>query len=150
MNFIGGCYSVGDGLPKNIGEAEKLFRRASEAGSVDGTYRLGLLYRREGEFEKALKAFNACAAIGYVPGLDKLGSMYLNGEGVEADRDKAKELWERAAAKGHIWAKRHLAGLFLSGAYGVTEMPRGLRLLLSAIVETLRTADPERPTDLLR
>jgi TPR repeat protein len=150
MNFLGGCYSVGDTVPKDIERAEALFRRASDAGSIEGTYKLGLLMRREGDFSKAVGAFIVCAAVEYVPGMDKLGIMYLKGEGIEPDTAKARALWERASAKGNLWARRHLASLLLSGRCGVGEIPRGLRLLASAMIGAAKIADPDRPTDLLR
>ena len=150
MILLGAMLSVGDGVEMDIQKSESWFLRASIAGSVEGTYRLGLLYGREGEWDKAITAFRSCVARDFVPAMNKLGLLYLNGRIGKPDPEQAKALWETASALGQLPARRNLGVLLMSGRYGLWAMARGARLIASAFWGAVKLADPNRPSDLLR
>jgi len=75
-------------------------------------------YYRAGRVGEALGEFRALAAIDFTPALNRLGTMYLKGDGVPRDPGRAKDLWKRAANLGHVRARRNLGFLLISGRYG--------------------------------
>ena len=54
----------------------------------------------EQDYELARMVYLAAAGEGNERALNSIGLLYLNGYGVEADRDKAEELFLQAADKG--------------------------------------------------
>jgi TPR repeat protein len=79
-----------------------------------------------------------------------LALMYLRGNGVEKDIDRGHDLLERAAASGHIFSKRNLASLLIRGDYGISKVPRGLLLFMSALKDALTVVPTDPHSDRLR
>lgn len=150
MYLLGAHFGAGKGVVKSEAEAERWFRKAARAGSVEGSYRLAMTLYRQGRFDEAASEYEKLAAIDFTPAMNKLGKMYLQGRGVGRNLNKAKALWEAASARGHLRARRSLGGLLASGQCGLGKIPEGLGLIASAVANTLRVADPHRPSDLLR
>lgn len=70
----------------------------------------GMVHAAEDEaYERLFKAQLAIAQTGDPRGMYYLAEMYDHGLGTEADRDKAIEWYNKAAAKGNPLAKRRLA-----------------------------------------
>lgn len=65
----------------------------------------------EGNSAEAFKKFTELAARGATGALVNLGWMYQTGNGVTADKVKARELYERAAAAGSVVANHYLGRL---------------------------------------
>ena len=63
--------------------------------------------------------------------------MYFNGEGGPADVIQAYVMWEKASELGHLYAKRNVGLLLLSGRRGASNIPKGLSLYLSSIFATI-------------
>lgn len=60
------------------------------------------------------------ARYGNVEAMTELGSMYLNGDGVEKNGKYAVNLFKKAAGEGNVKAKCNLALVYLKGLSGVT------------------------------
>lgn len=133
MLHLGWAYQKGTGNGVEPEQAEIWFRRAYEKGSRLAIYYLGHLYLRQKEYSKAHDIFTTGASMDYVPAIYCLGQMYMDGAGVSKQPDKARALLERATALGHVFAKRSLAKLLMSGHFGVLNFFRGCFLVLGAL-----------------
>jgi TPR repeat protein len=60
---------------------------------------------------EAAKWFGKAANAGSAAGMYDLATMYDDGQGIPEDPVKAKDLYRRAAALGHLEAKQRLAQL---------------------------------------
>ncbi len=124
---IGNLYRKGDdGLEQNFDKALSWLRRGYfEHNCADCASVLGFMYYKgegvEQNFEKALKYFedvseNDCPEAHLLAGI-------INHQGLagEVNIDRARELYEKSANTGNVWALRNLAilrrqnGQFLSG-----------------------------------
>lgn len=119
-------------------KAEYWYQLAREAGSRVATFHLGRLYLRMQNADKAREVFEVGVQQDYAPCIFHLGRIYRDGLGVEPEFDKARALFERAASFDHIYAKRALGRLLLSGRFGFFDRFKGLRLVLCAAIEATR------------
>lgn len=144
MIHVGWSYEKGIGTAIDLNQAEYWYKRASHSGSSHASYRLGLLYHEEGRFSEAIEEFNLGVSQDYMPCIYRLGLMYLKGNGVSVNLDKARALFETASRLGHVYAKRSLATVLLYGGFGPIQMLRGLWLLGFGFVYGMITviADP--------
>ena len=69
----------------------------------------------------------------YAPAIYCLGQMYVDGTGVSKQPDKGRALLEQATALGHVFAKRGLAKLLMSGQFGFFNTFRGGCFFLGAL-----------------
>jgi uncharacterized protein len=143
MVYLGDAFRRGVGTPINIEQSENWFRRAYEAGSVEGLFQLGSLLLNLKRGDDAEKIFSEGVAKNFAPAMDRLATLYLKTGNAEK-LAQAKTLLERATELGNVFAKRHLAGLLLSGRYGVRGMLRGARLFWAALRDgwSLSKTDP--------
>ncbi len=85
-------------------EAARLFKIAADHGHADAQNRYGVrLYYGQGvpeNKEEALRYYTMAANQGHCKGLYNLAAYYKNGDFVEKDDEKAKELLKVSAAKG--------------------------------------------------
>jgi len=150
MIHVGWAYLKGHGVPMDLERADYWYRRATEAGSLEGSFRLAGLCRTSGRFDEALAAYSIGESQNFPASLYWLGRMYFNGMGVERDRDKAADLWRRASAMGHPFATRNLAGIHLSGRYGVGGIFKAVVLWLAAIRDVILISKHDPHSDLFR
>src|ERR1039457_6341986 len=61
--YLGYCYFNGKGVPKNVGEAVKWFRKAAEQGNAYAQYNLGVCYSDNDGVPKIGDLFEAVQAI---------------------------------------------------------------------------------------
>lgn len=61
-----------------------------------------------------------------------LGTMYLNGEGVEKDLRRAEYWWGLAIARGNVFAMRSYGLAMANARFGVARVPHGIGLLIAA------------------
>ena len=113
---LGVMYHQGKGVPQDHTEAAKWYRMGAEQGYADSQAMLGGLYfTGEGvlqDFAEALKCFRKAAEQGEVAAShDALILMYELGLGVPVDYVAAYAWANRAAAKGHSYAKEARDGL---------------------------------------
>jgi len=108
-------------------------RKAYEAGLVDGIYFLGYFYENgigaDQDYERALELYNTVASMdkdelateelyAYHSALTRLGILYLNGWGVEQDRETGTDYIKQAADDGFSMAEYYM-GLVYEMGYGV-------------------------------
>jgi TPR repeat protein len=72
----------------------------ADRGCAHSQHNLGLILRKEGNHDDALRLFKMAAEKGYTNAEEVMGQCYGMGEGVEVNLAEAKRWWERAAAKG--------------------------------------------------
>src|SRR5580658_5817658 len=110
MTNLGVGYGTGAVLGRpDLVAAEEWFRRAAKEGYRAAEFELGILLRKNGQYDRALDTFTRAAAIGYAPSMRAVGTMYARGEGVTRDLEEARRWWERAMSHGNVLAKHHLA-----------------------------------------
>lgn len=95
---LGEIYENGLGVKKDILKALHNYETANILDVVDGKLNI----------ERIISSLNINATRGDVSSLILLASIYLNGEGVEKDNQKAVDLYKQAAAKGSEEAKNKL------------------------------------------
>jgi TPR repeat protein len=132
MLYIGYIYRDGIGRVADIDEAERWFRKAADAGSVEGYYSLGSLCGRSKRWREAREAFAIAGAKDHGPALHRLGRIYWAGWGVEKDLGRAKRYLERASQAGHLGGRIGLAVLLMRDASSWTTKVRGLALYVSS------------------
>lgn len=116
---LGRMFEEGTGGARLPARAVLLYETAAEKGMGEGDYRLGRLYqlgapgfkqdckKAEAEFVKALDKFEGPAAWA-------LGLLYLDGCGVEKNREEAIAYFRRAALADHAPALRQLETMGLT------------------------------------
>ncbi len=72
-------------------------------------YQMGMVCRSKGDYDDAFEYFTNAAKLGDIAAHSKLGFMYMNGEGVEKNEEKALYHFEKAAIGGHPGARYALA-----------------------------------------
>ncbi|MEG2219471.1 MAG: tetratricopeptide repeat protein, partial [Muribaculaceae bacterium] len=100
QNFLGCCYSTGEGVAKDIEQAVYWFRKAAEQGFATAQFNLGLCYQSgdgvEKDFNQAVYWFRKAAEQGNAYAQCRLGGCYDFGDGVEKDFNQAV-YWFRKA-----------------------------------------------------
>ncbi|CAB3817717.1 tetratricopeptide repeat protein [Achromobacter piechaudii] len=102
---LGWMYSEGLGQGRDFTKAAELYQRAAELGVLTAHHNLGRMYLEGGElFPKsipdAIQHFELAAEGGIAASIGCLGMIYLNGNGVPEDRNRAIDLLMRAASLG--------------------------------------------------
>ena len=145
MVYLGGAYQKGLACLTDAESAKKWLKRATDEGSRVAPHQLGLLYLDLKEYQHAEEMFRLGASWNYLPSLYRLGTMFADGAGVSRQPALAREFFERASSRGHVFAKRRLAGLLLRGAGGSVEIFRGLWLFVLGLAEAIvgAVSDPE-------
>jgi uncharacterized protein len=103
MVELGVLYGTGAGVPKDEGQARKLFERAAQAGNPRGISNLAALSGAGGAPSDPAKARELLGrAAGTNPEAQyQLGLMLANGTGGAQDDNGARSLFEKAAAQNH-------------------------------------------------
>jgi hypothetical protein len=79
---------------------------AGELDDLTAMLNLGAMYTEEQNYIEAVEWYRKAADLGDEEAMFRVGSMYENGEGVEKDIQKAKELYSMSAEKGYEEAKK--------------------------------------------
>jgi TPR repeat protein len=132
MLYIGYIHRDGLGTAADVGEAERWFRMATDAGSISAHYSLGNLYGRLNRMREAREAFAIAGANEYGPALNQLGRMYAVGRGVEKDVRRARQYLERASTVGHLPGRIALARLLVLASDSWSDKARGFVLYLAS------------------
>lgn len=126
--LLGRRLELGDGLPKDLDRARKLYQEVGGKTQVEGFVRIGLrlLNKRNsliGAAELARPHLERAASGGHIESYLRLGALYAQPEnrfsGIETDRTRALEWYERGL----------LLGGFLEGEVQVTPHRELLQLL---------------------
>jgi TPR repeat protein len=130
---LGWMFQHGLGTARDDEQARRWYERAAAAGLVDAKYYLGWFFWELRDFALAHSWWERASQDGHAAALFRLGGMYESGEGVARDEAKARRYYEQAAAGGHLFARRAVAGRMLRGQYGVSRILAGLWMLLTTV-----------------
>ncbi len=116
MVELGEMYSSGEGVTEDDAKALNWFKRAAEAGNVSGMVSLGGIYLLGGggtdpNEEEAARWFQKAADHDSPAAMYDLAMLYESGRGVTKNLQKAKDLYQKAAALGNHEAQKRLAKL---------------------------------------
>ncbi|MHB8884752.1 MAG: tetratricopeptide repeat protein [Methylovirgula sp.] len=150
MTYIAFAYLKGSGIDRSDLEAERWFRRASETGSILAAHELAKLYLNQGKIDDAFALLSRGANAGYGPSLYRLGKLYLEGNATSTDLVRSQAMFEAAADRGNIFAKRALAMGLLTGKFGKRDIVRGLIIYLNAFPSAIKAAFENPNSDRLR
>ena len=114
--YLGLMYYKGTGVPRNVAEAARQFRKAADGGYADAQFELGSLYAKgDGvipqDKQAALNWYMKAADGGNSMAQFNIGLMYLYGDGVRQDREVALSWVRKAAGQGNERAKNALKAL---------------------------------------
>lgn len=99
---------------------------------MDTTYRQGLDLYEKKEYAEALPFILEAAEAGHKDGMAVLAAMYLFGQGVENDSEKAKQWLEVAATRGQVDAQSILGIMYATGQGGARNIPEAAKWLTRA------------------
>jgi len=96
-----------------MGEAIERYERRMQANDAIAIYNVGVYYRNgeygyPQDYAKALEFYHRAGELGFAEAYRNIGRAYNNGEGVEADKKKAKHYYELAAMEGDAKARHNL------------------------------------------
>jgi TPR repeat protein len=137
MWYLGDAYAGGRYTANNLGEAKKWYERAESMDWIPASYRLGRIHFSSKDYASAYQAFSRGKDKNYPPAIYRLGMMYMEGLGTKRNLDECRRLLDIAIANGHLFAKRDLARLYMSGSFGVLNIPKGFGMVLSLIFEMI-------------
>lgn len=138
----------GLGAVAKMDAAERLYRRAAEMGDPNGEYFLGRFYVRRFRRDTravGLRYIRRAALKAYPPAFYALGTIYLSGEVVERNGAMAKACFEKAAHKGHLFARMWTARLRVSGGDGGSSRVAGAFEYLSVMIDAMRLLRRQGP-----
>ena len=143
--MLGWMLETGRGVGRDLPGARSWYKMAADAGSPEGLFYLGAFDLRHHRYREAVESLESAASRNYMPALHVLGLMYDAGDGVSIDHEKAHRCYEQAAGMGHLFAERAIAVALIKGRQGLTGRPKGVYLLLKAILTAffLGLRDPE-------
>ena len=116
-------FYYGQGVPKNLGKAFKLYLKAATQGDIDGMFIVGGLYMQgHGTAINQREAFRWLyqAAINGRSSKESqriLGQFFLSGQNVPQNYEEAHHWYELAATGGDAEAQSELAFLYFTGKF---------------------------------
>jgi len=113
LDWLGYCYDLGKGVPKDAVKAEEYYRRSVALGYLEAFCDLGLLLEEKsgpGTRAEAEKLYREAAEKNYAPAQYQLA--VLLGE----KRIESRRWLERAAGQGNIRALNRLGSIYCRGA----------------------------------
>ena len=113
INLYGLMYSLGAMNEKNSQKAIYWYEKAANKGLVIAMYNLGYEYRYIlKDYNKAIYWYEKASDKGYAAATVKLGDLYYNGKGIEANFSKAIIWYKKAARQGSIKALKALEKIY--------------------------------------
>ena len=150
MLRVGWMLRFGQGVAADADACERWYRAAAENGDPLALFYLGDLFWHQDKWSQAFLYMSRAAEQHDPPALYRLGTFHEWGVGTPKDFTKAKELYERAAELGHLFARRQLVGPVLRGQFGAAAIPRGLLEFLRILRDVFREGLRNPGSDLLR
>ena len=120
--------------------------KLAEYNYPEAQYQLGQCYYYgdysiEKNFEQAVYWWNRAMDNGSAAAEFDLGTCYMDGEGVEQDKNKGLKLWLSAAKKGDGYAMCKVGSLYADGLYLKKNVRKGLKYLKKARKLKVENAD---------
>lgn len=137
--FVGWLYAEGGrGIERDFEAAKKWLGRADLTGNADALYLLGVVNHNLGDYSAAADNFQQAATLGYSAAYYQLARMHDYGTGFEKSPDKAFELYQEAAKRGHVFARRDIAIMLMQGYQGWRRVPLGFMKWLASLLAGTR------------
>lgn len=120
--------------------------KAAESGDTEAQYKVGIEYclgspGTHVDYKKAAEWFQKAVDNGFLPAKRELGILYLRGEGVKADGEKAFSLLAPAAEAMDPNAMYHLALMYENGIGTKKDLYKAIKLLAHVANEGYQGAD---------
>ena len=116
---LGNRYHHGKGVPKDLGEALRWYRKSAEQGYAKAQFNLGQMYHHgEGvpkDYAETLSWLRKSAEQRDMRAETALGYMYFYGEGVPQDDAQALSWYRNAAEQGYPVAQQALGWMYSNG-----------------------------------
>ncbi len=126
-------YLKAKGVTRDVRKAAELFRRAANAGNLDGCVHLGHCHLNGLGVEKnvntAVELFRMAAEKGNSGGMVELGSLLRNGYGVDKNFEEAVRLFREAIKLGNMEAEVELGICYMHGCGVPKDVEEGIRRL---------------------
>ena len=106
--YLAWKYYSGDGVQTDLKKARELFEENSILGDMESRYYLADLLWTTGNKSGYFEHLRSAAVGEFLPAMFRLGVTYYNGRYLEKDTDEGINWIEKAAAGGHIYARRFL------------------------------------------
>jgi uncharacterized protein len=132
---LGWIYETGSAGPADKDLALSYYERAAALGNAPAYFHLGRLLHDFGKQGEAKAAFDAGARAGDIPCMARLGRLMIERNGGTQETEKGTLWLERAAASGHIMAKRALLGIEYRNAPNLYRKI-AVKLKILALVQT--------------
>ena len=139
--FVGWMYAKGArGVEQDYERAREWLSQAAQSGKADILYLLAVTDHNLHDYEEAIRSYRKAAELGYSAAYYQLGRMHRAGTGLDQNKDKAYELFDEAARRGHLFARREIAVMLMKGYKGLAQVPKGLMLFLRNVMQGALTA----------
>ena len=112
---LGKCYRDGLGVIPDDKQAEVWFLRSAQAGNDYSQYALGKFLQEWGRITEAMEWYGRASAQGNQYADYRLGKLYLAGQEVPKDTEKAVRYLTASAKAGNQYAQYTLGKLYLLG-----------------------------------
>ncbi len=106
---LGQAYKLGRGVPQDLGQAEKWYKKAADQGHLQANDNYGLILFQSNRRSEALPYLQASAERGEPRSQYVLGTGHFNGDFVKKDWIRAYALMTRASAQGLPQATSNMA-----------------------------------------
>jgi len=129
----------------DLSKTEIWYRAAYEKDSLDSIAGLGITYFQQKKYEAAEKVFERGVAHNDGVSMYWLARIYVEDPKHKGRYSDIKDLFERSMMLGQVRAKNQLAFLLMRGRYGIGNIPRGIFLYFSSVVDGFRIGlrDPD-------
>lgn len=111
-NLLAILYLYGNGVKMDRNKAIELLKKACELGSNEALGNLASAYLLQKDYKKAFGYAQRGVEAGSEIALEVLGNLYLYGEGVEIDKDKALEIFKKLLALGNPVGNAYIAIIY--------------------------------------
>lgn len=119
---VGYAYDSGNGARTSKDKAKKYYQMAAEQGYAEAQNSLGSIYQEEKNYIEAKSWYEQAFAQNHPMATNSLGHLYDLGLGVEQDRNKGFELYQKAADLGWAEAMWNIANMYGAGQLGAVDL----------------------------